>query len=184
MCPPPPSFCPVLLRGTKRQFTIALLALMFCSLLLRKESGTSNAESDPWSSGGDGRVTGVSASSPLNLRCLPPFDWRVCWTSSFTLLFFLSFTSSSSSSSVGCWAEDVERRATLNLKVKAPDVGLGCLGDRSGSASSSSSSAEFWREIKRLLFFTKKKGLKSNTQLQVFNISCSKMLRQLIVSVL
>lgn len=121
---------------------------MFCSLLLRKESGTSNAESDPWSSGGDGRVTGVSASSPLNLRCLTPFVWRACWTSSF---FFLSFTSSSSSSSsVGCWVEDVERRATLNLKVKAPDVGLGCSGGRSGSVSSSS--AEFWREIKRCLF--------------------------------
>lgn len=134
------------INAQKRQFTIALLALMFCSLLLRKESGTSNAESDPWSSGADGRVTGVSAGSPLNLRCLTPFVWRACWTSSFTLLLFLSFTSSSSSSSVGCWVEDEERRATLNLKEKAPDVGLGCLGDRSGSASSSSSSAEFWRD--------------------------------------
>lgn len=35
------------INAQKRQFTIALLALMFCSLLLRKESGTSNAASDP-----------------------------------------------------------------------------------------------------------------------------------------
>ncbi len=128
--------------------TIALLALMFCCLLARNESATSSsaAESDPHSSGGDGRATAVSSSS--NLTCLILFA-RLAFPALFTPLFFVPFSSSSasSSSSVGCWVEGVERRATLSLKVCAPEDGLDVafcfLGERSGWASSSSSSSNF-----------------------------------------
>lgn len=113
---------------------MALLALMFCSLLARKVSDASSAESEPWSSVEAGRAAAASPSS--NFTCLSSFVLLRCPVL-FTP-FLCVVLSSASESSVDCWVEGAERRATLSLKgltvevADALDVVSSSLGKMSG----------------------------------------------------
>lgn len=116
------------------QLTIALLALMFCSLLARNDPETSSAESDPGSSGGDGSLTAVSSNSNLTRFIF------LAWEDFVALFLSISAsvpTSCSSSSSLCRWLEGLWRRATLSEKEKAPDLVFFPLFEGSGRSSSS-----------------------------------------------
>lgn len=114
---------------------MALLALMFCSLLARKVSDASSAESEPWSSVEAGRAAAASPSS--NFTCLS-FVLLRCPVLFTPFLCVVLSSASESSSSVDCWVEGAERRATLSLKgltvevADALDVVSSSLGKISG----------------------------------------------------
>lgn len=115
---------------------MALLALMFCSLLARKVSDASSAESEPWSSVEAGRAAAASPSS--NFTCLSSFVLLRCPVLFTPFLCVVLSSASESSSLVDCWVEGAERRATLSRKgltvevADALDVVSSSLGKMSG----------------------------------------------------